>query len=82
MEVGVPLYLGLAIPRYAYGPTNLVRCPGCVIFLRSVCSCSPASLLWTPENFAKEMRASLWGANLMALLSIFGCLGAIDFRPS
>jgi hypothetical protein len=25
-------YLGLAIPRYAYGSANLVGCPGCLTF--------------------------------------------------
>jgi hypothetical protein len=28
------------------------------------------------------MKASLWGARLMALPSIFGCLGAYVLRPS
>jgi hypothetical protein len=28
------------------------------------------------------MKASLWGARLMALPSDFGCLGAFDLRPS
>jgi hypothetical protein len=33
----VPSYLGLAIPRYVFGSTNLVGRHGCVTFLRSVC---------------------------------------------
>jgi hypothetical protein len=32
-EVNVPQYLCLAIPRYDYGPTNLVGHPRCVTFL-------------------------------------------------
>jgi hypothetical protein len=30
LEVGTPSYLGLAIPRYVYGSTNLVGRPGCI----------------------------------------------------
>jgi hypothetical protein len=56
-EVGVPLYLGLAIPRYTYGSTNLVGSPGCVTFLRSVCFVeSSANLLWIPRILHREWR--------------------------
>jgi hypothetical protein len=48
---------------------------------RSVCSCSLASPLWTTKIFMSGMKASLWGAGLMALPSTFGCLGASDLRP-
>jgi hypothetical protein len=48
LEVGVPQYLGLAIPWYVYGPANLVGRP------EWVCSSSPASLLWTPKSFTLE----------------------------
>jgi hypothetical protein len=54
LEVGVPLYRGLAIPWYVYGSDNLIGRHGCVTFQRSVCSCSPASLVWTPNILLRE----------------------------
>jgi hypothetical protein len=35
-----------------------------------------------PQDFTSGMKASLWGACLMALPSVSGCLGAFDLRPS
>jgi hypothetical protein len=32
LKVGVPSYLGLAIPWYVYDSANLVGRPGCVAF--------------------------------------------------
>jgi hypothetical protein len=46
---------------------------------RSVCSCSPTSLLWTSKDFMSGMKA-FWGARLMALPSASGCLGASRFE--
>jgi hypothetical protein len=47
---------GLAISWYDYGPANLVERPWMCDLPRSVCSCSPASLLWTPKDFTSGMR--------------------------
>jgi hypothetical protein len=32
LEIGMPSYLGLVIPRYVYSPANLVGRLGCVTF--------------------------------------------------
>jgi hypothetical protein len=42
-------YLGLAIPWYIYGSTNLVGRPECVTFQGRCALVRPASLLWTPR---------------------------------
>jgi hypothetical protein len=40
-------YLGLAIPQYVYGSTNLVGLPGCVTSRGRCAFVSPASPPWT-----------------------------------
>jgi hypothetical protein len=47
-------YLGLAIPRYVHGSTNLVGHPECVISRGRCAFVSPASLFWTLRNFTSE----------------------------
>jgi hypothetical protein len=47
-------YLGLSIPRYDSSPANPVGRPRMRDLPRSVCSCSPASLLWTPRILRLE----------------------------
>jgi hypothetical protein len=54
LEVGVPSYLGLTIPRYDYGPANLVGRLGCVTFRGWCALVSPASLIWTPRILHRE----------------------------
>jgi hypothetical protein len=54
LEVGVPLYLGLAIPQYIHGPANLVGLPRCVTFQGRCALLSPASLLRTPRILRRE----------------------------
>jgi hypothetical protein len=49
---------------------------------RSVCFCKPCQTVLDTKDFTSGMKASLWGARLMALPSTSGCLGAIDSRPS
>jgi hypothetical protein len=75
-------YLGLAIPRYIYGSANLVGAPQIRDLLRSVCFCKPCQPALDTKDFTSGMKASLWGARLMALPSASRCLGAIDLRPS
>jgi hypothetical protein len=49
---------------------------------RSVCSCKPCHPALDTQDFMSGMKASLWGARLMALTSASGCLGAIDLRSA
>jgi hypothetical protein len=74
-------YLGLAIPRYDYGPANLVGRPGCVTF-QGRCALVALPACSGHPRFYVGLKASLWGARLMALPSISGCLGAYVLRPS
>jgi hypothetical protein len=73
--------LGLAIPRYIYGFANLVGRPGCVTF-QGRCAFVALPECYGHLGYYMGMKASLWGARLMALPSASGCLGAIDLRPS
>jgi hypothetical protein len=74
-EVDVPQYLGLVIPWNDYGPANLVGCPGCVTFQgRSALVALPAC--FGHPGVYMGMKASPWGARLMALPSTSGCFCA------
>jgi hypothetical protein len=64
-------YLGLAILRYDYGSANLVWRPGCVTF-RGRCAFIALQPVLDTQDFMLGLKASLWGARLMALPSIFG----------
>jgi hypothetical protein len=77
----VPSYLGLVTPWYIYGSANLVGHPERVTF-RGRCAFIALAAALDTNDFTSGMKASLWGARLMALPSAFGCLGAIDLRPS
>jgi hypothetical protein len=70
-KVGVPSYLGFAIPGYVFGSVNLVECPGCVTSLRSMCVFKPYQpILDTTSSIAIAMKASPRGACLMTLPGI------------
>jgi hypothetical protein len=49
---------------------------------RSVCFCKPCQPVLDTKEFYVGMKASPWGARLMALPSASGCLGAYVLRPS
>jgi hypothetical protein len=80
LEVGVPSYLGLAPPRYQYGPANLVGRPRRVTF-RGRCALVALPVCSGHPGFYVRMKASLWGAHLTALPNTSGCLGAFNLRP-
>jgi hypothetical protein len=49
---------------------------------RSVCFCKPCQPALDTKYITTGMKASPWGARLMALPSATGCLGAYVLRPS
>jgi hypothetical protein len=75
----VPSYLGLAIPRYVYGPANLFGRLGCVTF-RGRCAIVALPARFGHPGFYVRTKASPWGARPMALPSTSGYLGAIHLR--
>jgi hypothetical protein len=49
---------------------------------RSVCFCKPCQPTLDTKEVYVGTTTSMWGVCLMALPSVFGCLGVTDLIPS